>query len=168
MWSSVRISWVTEESLLFDCLNFNEKSLAFFSAGHINLSSNLLVYFFYKNLSVYHQSQTVWIQMGQTVCKRPPELKLKYLQTPSPPKSLVQIQNNFTEMFLIMPSTKMVTLPWTKLPPELKIEIYFTSHSELLVQNQNHRYVPHNALYQIFKNGSAEQMSAKAYKNIYL
>ena len=29
-----------------------------------------------------------------------------YLQTASPTEPLVKIQNNFTEMFLIMPSTK--------------------------------------------------------------
>ena len=36
----------------------------------------------------------------------------KYLQMTSPPESLVQIKNNFTELFLIIPSTKIAqTVP---------------------------------------------------------
>ena len=30
----------------------------------------------------------------------------KYLQKASPPEPLVQIQNNFTELFLLIPSSK--------------------------------------------------------------
>ena len=48
----------------------------------------------------------------------------------SPPEPLIQIQNNFTEMFLMMPSTKIdenVYLSWTTWPPELKIEISLNS-----------------------------------------
>ena len=42
------------------------------------------------------------------------------------PESLVQIQNNFTEMFLMLPSTKIyqkVQLDVATWPPELNIEI---------------------------------------------
>ena len=45
--------------------------------------------------------------------------KRHLLQAPEP---LVQNQNNFTELFLMVPSTKiaqMVPLPWTKGLPEL-------------------------------------------------
>ena len=44
----------------------------------------------------------------------------------SPPEQLVQIQNNFKEMILMMPSTKIdqnVKLSCTTWPPQLKIEI---------------------------------------------
>ena len=43
----------------------------------------------------------------------------------SPPKPMAWFQNNFTERFLRWPSikiAKMVTLHWTKWPPELKVE----------------------------------------------
>ena len=49
-------------------------------------------------------------------------LDKKYLLATSPPEPLVQIQNYFTDMFLMMPSTKlaqMVTLCRTKGLPEL-------------------------------------------------
>ena len=36
-------------------------------------------------------------------------LDKKYLQTTFSPEPLVQIQNNFTEMFLMLPSTKLIT-----------------------------------------------------------
>ena len=44
----------------------------------------------------------------------------KYLYTTSA-EPMIQIQNNFTEMFLIMPSTKIL-LHRTKCPPVLKVE----------------------------------------------
>ena len=34
----------------------------------------------------------------------------KYIKTTSPSESLVQIQNNFTELFLMMPSTKIAQI----------------------------------------------------------
>ena len=37
-------------------------------------------------------------------------LDKKYLETASPPEPLVQIQNNFTELFLMMPSTKIAQM----------------------------------------------------------
>ena len=49
----------------------------------------------------------------------------KYLQMKSP-EPLVQNQNNFTEMVLMLPSTKIdqkVQLGWTTWLPELKIEV---------------------------------------------
>ena len=48
------------------------------------------------------------------------------LDKKSPPEPLVQIQNNFTKMFLQMPSTKIdqnVQFGWTTWLPELKKEI---------------------------------------------
>ena len=48
-----------------------------------------------------------------------------------PPGPLVQIQNNFTELFLLMPFTKiaqMVTLHRTKGQPELQIRNNFKRH----------------------------------------
>ena len=55
----------------------------------------------------------------------------KYLYTTSHPESLVQIQNNFTELFLMMHSTKlaqMVPLNRTKGLLELKIRNGFKRH----------------------------------------
>ena len=37
-------------------------------------------------------------------------LEWKYIKTTSPPEPLVQIQNNFTELFLMMPSTKIAQM----------------------------------------------------------
>ena len=54
----------------------------------------------------------------------------KYLKMTSP-EPLVQIQNNFTELFLIMPFTKiaqMVLLCLTKRLPEIKIRNIFKRH----------------------------------------
>ena len=48
------------------------------------------------------------------------------------PEPLFQIQNNNTEMFLMMPFTKVdlnVYLCWTTWPPELKTEIYLNDIS---------------------------------------
>ena len=58
------------------------------------------------------------------------------------PELLVQIQNNSTELFLLIPSTKiaqMVPLCWIKGPPELQIRNIFnkTSPPEPLIQIQN-------------------------------
>ena len=49
----------------------------------------------------------------------------KTLKTTSSPRPMGRFQNNFTEMFLGWPSTKiakMVSLRWTKWPSKLKIE----------------------------------------------
>ena len=46
-------------------------------------------------------------------------LDKKYLKITSPTEPLIQMQNNFTEIFLMMPSTKIVQ----RWPPVLKIEI---------------------------------------------
>ena len=51
---------------------------------------------------------------------------------------MVQIQNNFTELFFMMPSTKiaqMVPLRWTKELPELKKRNIFKRHHDTLYQN---------------------------------
>ena len=58
-------------------------------------------------------------------------LDKKCLLMTFPCEPLVQIQNNFTELFLIMPLTKiaqMVLLHWTKGLPELQITNIFKRH----------------------------------------
>ena len=54
--------------------------------------------------------------------KGPPELYIKSLKTTSSPETLVQIQNNFTQLFSMMFSTKitqMVSPDLIEGPPEL-------------------------------------------------
>ena len=80
--------------------------------------------------------------------KWPPEIKKKKkkkkkknLYTIFSPETLIQIQNNFAELFLIMTTTKkaqMVPLPHTKWSPEPKIGISVKQHPpEPLVQIKN-------------------------------
>ena len=45
-------------------------------------------------------------QMNKRIARA---LDKKYILTTSPPEPLVHIQNNFTEFFLMMPSTKLQT-----------------------------------------------------------
>ena len=55
----------------------------------------------------------------------------KTLKTTTSPRPMGRFQNNFTEMFLGWPSTKiakMVPLHWTKWPSKLKIEKPFKQH----------------------------------------
>ena len=55
----------------------------------------------------------------------------KISKTTSSPRPIGRFQNNFTEMFLGWPSTKitkMVPLRWTKWPSKLKIEKPFKRH----------------------------------------
>ena len=55
----------------------------------------------------------------------------KTSKTTSSPRPIGRFQNNFTEMFLGWPSTKiakMVPLRWTKWPSKLKIEKPFKRH----------------------------------------
>ena len=71
-----------------------------------------------------------------------------------------QILNNFTELFLIIPSTKisqMVLLCWTKEPPKLQIRKYFNHISWTTVSNSKllNRIFPHDAFYKNCTNGSA-------------
>ena len=69
----------------------------------------------------------------------------KYLKKTSPFEPLVQIHNISSELFLIIPSTKiaqMVWLHWTKGPPELQIRNLFKPHllnhwSEFKIISQN-------------------------------
>ena len=54
-------------------------------------------------------------------------IEKKYLKMTSPPEPQVQIQNNLTEMFLMMPSTKIdqnVKPSRKKMTTNAKIEIY--------------------------------------------
>ena len=56
----------------------------------------------------------------------------KTLKTTSSPRPMGRFQNNFTEMFLGWPSTKiakMIPLCWTKWPSKLKIEKPFKTTS---------------------------------------
>ena len=55
----------------------------------------------------------------------------------SSPEPLIQIQNNFTEMFLVIPCTKIAyTIQLDcKEPPKLKIEISFNNISLTTCQN---------------------------------
>ena len=69
-------------------------------------------------------------------------LDKKHFETTSPPEPLGQIQNNFTEMFLIMPSAKKCLngcAPPNKMAaartPDKKH--FKTTTPELLVQTQN-------------------------------
>ena len=58
-------------------------------------------------------------RQSSVVCRQ------QFIQSTSPPKPLVQFQNNFTKMFPWSAFTKiakMVPLRWTKWPSELKIE----------------------------------------------
>ena len=69
----------------------------------------------------------------------------KYLKKASPPESLVRIQNNFTEVLLIVPSTKIAQINQirlTKVQPELQIRNIFKRHfqnhwSKLKIISQN-------------------------------
>ena len=66
-----------------------------------------------------YQNMHKWIHWNKRAARA---VDKKYLKTTSPPKPLVQIQNNCTELFLMMPSTKIaqiVLLHQTKEPPEL-------------------------------------------------
>ena len=68
------------------------------------------------------------VPLHQTV--RLPELQKRFFKMISP-EPLVQIQNNFTELFLLIPSTKLaqiVLLRWTKGPPEPQIRNIFKRH----------------------------------------
>ena len=67
-----------------------------------------------------------------------------------PPEPLVQLQNDFTELFLIMPFTKiaqMVLLYCSKGPQELKIRNISKRYLLNQCQNSNYfiRIVPHDA-----------------------
>ena len=76
-----------------------------------------------------------------------------------PPETLVQIQNDFTQLFLMMPTTKiaqMVPLQGTNGLPELYIRndvknIFILNHwSQFKIISQNCSY---DALYQNLTNG---------------
>ena len=72
-------------------------------------------------------------------------------------KLMAQFQNNFAEMFLLWPCTKlakMVPLHWTRWPPELKIENNLndiSSQADGSISKQFHRNVPLMVLYQLRK-----------------
>ena len=77
-----------------------------------------------------------------------------------PPEPLVKLQNNFTELFFIMPFIKiaqMVPLHWSKGLQELKIRNISNDISWTTGPNSKyfHRIVPHDAFYQNCTNGSA-------------
>ena len=88
-------------------------------------------------------------------------LDKKCLLMKFPTEPLIQIQNNFTELFLMSPFTKIaqiVPLHWTKWPPKLQIRNIFKRH--LLLNDWSkfkviHRFFPHDAFYQNCTNGSA-------------
>ena len=63
-----------------------------------------------------------FINDSAPLSKRLPEHQIRNILKTSPPEPLTQIQNNFTELFLIIPSNKiaqMITLRWKKGLPEL-------------------------------------------------
>ena len=95
--------------------------------------------------------------VASVVCRQ------QFLQMTSSLKPLSQFQNNFAQMFLLCPFTKiaqMVLLHWTRWPSELKIEKSsndISSYAICQISKCLHRSVPQMALYQNCLNGSAQQ-----------
>ena len=86
----------------------------------------------------------------------------KYLQKASTPEPLVQIQNNFTELFLIIPSTniaQMTLLHWTKGLVSSRQEISLNTISSWTTCPNSklfYRIVPLDTFFQKSRNGSAQ------------
>ena len=85
----------------------------------------------------------------------------KNLKTTFPPEPLIQIQNNFTGLFLMMTSSniaQMVSVHWTKGLTELYIKMSLNNMSSWTTGRNFillHMNVPHDALFQNCINGSA-------------
>ena len=81
-----------------------------------------------KCTSLYQNCTNGYAPLNKKTARTPDK---KYLQTAFPPEPFVHIQNNFTGLFLMMPSSKiaqMVPVHWTKGLPEVKIRNVFKQY----------------------------------------